>query len=299
MRGICELPIQKLTLDETVAIDFHVHALNSVTVPDDEEAKKIKADQAKRWKTDLVYVNLDQTADYYRERKMMAVIFGVDSERHMGDQRFPNLEIAEAAKKHSDVIIPFASIDPYRGKAAIREAVDLIENHGIKGFKFHPSVQDFEPNDRLAYELYEVIAAHKSIALFHSGQTGIGRNFPGGGGVRLRYSNPLYYDDIAVDFPDMNIVIAHPSFPWQDEALAVAGHKQNVFIDLSGWSPKYFDPKLVQHSNTMLREKVLFGTDFPLLTPDRWLEDFNQASFKDEVRPLILKENAKRLLGLS
>ena len=289
---------ERLTLDDIVAIDMHAHALNSKHAHVDAAADEIKADQAKRWKSDLVKIDIDGTAEYYRERKIMAVVFSVDSERHMGDKPVSNYEVAEAAAEHNDVLIPFASIDPFRGKAAVAEAIDLIENHGVKGFKFHPSVQGFDPTDPLARDMYEVIAEHKSIALFHSGQTGIGRNFPGGGGVRLKYSNPMYYDDLAVDYPDMTIVIAHPSFPWQDEALAVARHKQNVFIDLSGWSPKYFDPKLIQHSNSLIKDKVLFGSDFPLLTPDRWLQDFEAAAFKDEVRPMILKENAIRLLGL-
>jgi predicted TIM-barrel fold metal-dependent hydrolase len=292
------MPAERLSLDDIVAIDFHAHALNSKDDVKDAASDTIKADQANRWKSDLVNIDIDATAEYYRERKIMAVLFGVDSERHMGDKRVPNREVADAAREHDDVLIPFASIDPYRGKAAIAEAVDLIENHGVKGFKFHPSVQGFHPHDPLARDLYEVIAEHRSIALFHTGQTGIGRNFPGGGGVRLKYSNPMHFDDLAVDYPDMTIILAHPSFPWQDEALAVARHKQNVFIDLSGWSPKYFDPKLVQHANSLIRDKVLFGSDFPLLTPDRWLADFEAAPFKDEVRPLILKENAIRVLGL-
>jgi predicted TIM-barrel fold metal-dependent hydrolase len=101
-----------------------------------------------------------------------------------------------------------------------------------------------------------------------------------------------------VDFPDMPIVMAHPSFPWQEEALSVATHKPQVYIDLSGWSPKYFPPLLVQYANTLLKEKVLFGTDYPALTADRWLADFERLSIKPEVRPLILKRNAARLLGL-
>ena len=121
---------------------------------------------------------------------------------------------------------------------------------------------------------------------------------PGGGGIRLKYSNPMHVDDVAVDFPDMPIILAHPSFPWQDEALSVALHKPKVYIDLSGWSPKYFPPKLVQYANTLLRDKVLFGSDYPLITPDRWLADFEKLDIKPEVRPLILKENAIRLLGL-
>ena len=127
--------------------------------------------------------------------------------------------------------------------------------------------------------------------------SGVGSGLPGGGGIRLKYPKPIHVDDVAVDFPTLKIVLAHPSFPWQDEALSVATHKANVFIDLSGWSPKYFPPQLVQYANTQLRTKVLFGSDFPLITPDRWLADFEQAPFKDEVRPLILKENALGLLG--
>ena len=116
--------------------------------------------------------------------------------------------------------------------------------------------------------------------------------------MRLKFSNPLFLDDVAVDFPDLKIILAHPSFPWQEEALSVATHKPNVYIDLSGWSPKYFPPILVQYANTILRKKVLFGSDWPAITPDRWLADFETLDIKEEVRPLILKENAKQLLGL-
>ena len=149
----------------------------------------------------------------------------------------------------------------------------------------------------MAYPLYAVIEELGVPALFHTGQTGIGAGVPGGGGVRLKYSNPLELDDVAADFPALQIILAHPSFPWQDEALAVATHKPNVYIDLSGWSPKYFPPQLVRYANTLLKHKVLFGSDYPVITPDRWLADFEALDIKPEVRPLILKENAARLLG--
>ncbi|MCX7676534.1 MAG: amidohydrolase family protein, partial [Alteraurantiacibacter sp.] len=147
--------------------------------------------------------------------------------------------------------------------------------------------------------LYEVIAEHKLPAIFHSGHSGIGSGMRCGGGLRLEYSNPMHLDDVAIHFPDMQIVIAHPSWPWQDEALSVAMHKPNVWIDLSGWSPKYFPAQLVQYANTLLKDRVLFGSDYPLITPDRWMKDFEAAGFRDEVKPLILKDNAKRLLGLA
>jgi predicted TIM-barrel fold metal-dependent hydrolase len=115
---------------------------------------------------------------------------------------------------------------------------------------------------------------------------------------RRLYSEPIHLDDVAADFPDMNIVIAHPSWPWQEQALSIALHKPNVHIDLSGWSPKYFSPELIRHANTLLKRKMLFGSDFPLIQPHRWLEAFKQVGFREEVQPLILKQNAIGLLGL-
>jgi predicted TIM-barrel fold metal-dependent hydrolase len=234
---------------------------------------------------------------HYRERNMAAVVFTVDYESKSGRPPVANEEIAAAAAANPDVLIPFASVDPARPDAPER-ARALISDHGVRGFKFHPNLQEFFPNDPAAYPLYEVIAEAQLPALFHTGHSGIGSGLPGGGGVRLKYSNPIYVDDVAADFPEMPIVLAHPSFPWQDEALSIAMHKPEVYIDLSGWSPKYFPPQLVQYANTLLKRQVLFGSDYPMITPERWLADFEQVDFRDEVRPLILKENAARLLNL-
>ncbi len=258
---------------------------------------ELRAAAARYFGSDQPLPTVDDVAAYYRERNMVAVLFTVDWESRSGRAPIPNEEIAEAARANPDAVIPFASVDPARPDA-VERARRLIEDHEVKGFKFHPNLQGFFPNDRSAYGLYEVIAEAGLPALFHSGHSGIGTGVPGGGGLRLKYSNPIYLDDVAADFPELRIVLAHPSFPWQDEAISVCLHKENVWIDLSGWSPKYFDPKLVQYANTQLRDRVLFGSDFPLITPDRWLADFAEAPFRDEVRPLILKENAARLLGL-
>jgi len=225
-------------------------------------------------------------------------VFTVGAEAATGHAPISNEEVAASCAEHADVLIPFASVDPWRGRAAARAARRLVEEHGVRGFKFHPSLQRFAPNDRMAYPIYEVVEQLGVPALFHTGQTGIGAGARGGGGIRLKYSNPMLLDDVAVDFPDLPIILAHPSFPWQDEALAVATHKPNVYIDLSGWSPKYFPPQLVRYANTLLKDKVLFGSDFPVITPDRWLADFEKLDIKPEVRPRILKENAARLLKL-
>jgi predicted TIM-barrel fold metal-dependent hydrolase len=282
-----------MNADALAAIDVHVHVNASLSRRGFPEGSP-EAAVAQVFGSELL-LNVPELADYYRERRMAAVCFMVDTVRWGG--AVSNEEILRLAAEHDDVLIPFVSIDPHREDAAL-QARRLIAEHAVRGFKFHPSLQAFFPDDRLAYPLYEVIAEHRLPAVFHTGQTAVGSGLRGGGGVLLKFSNPIHLDEVAADFPDMQVIMAHPSVPWQDEALSVALHKPNVWIDLSGWSPKYFPPQLVRYANTLLREKVLFGTDFPALTPERWLRDFDTLEIKPEVRPLILKENARRLLGL-
>ena len=290
--------MNRMNLGELVAIDIHTHAETSTRILPDEVEREMEEARGRYFRYQAKHPTIAQMAEYYRARKMAFVVFSVDAERGMGFRGVSNEEVAESAAEHADVAIPFASVDPNRGAAGVRLAKKLINEYGVKGFKFHPTVQAFAPNDRVCYPLYEAIAEAGLPALFHSGQTGIGAGMPGGGGLRLEYSNPMLLDAVAADFPQLSIVSAHPGVPWQDEQLAVAGHKPNVYIDLSGWSPKYFEPKLVQYANTLLKDKVLFGTDNPVIQPDRWLAEFEKLPIKPEVRPLIMKENAARLLKL-
>lgn len=282
---------------DLLAIDTHTHAEVSCWNPFDNYGEEYDRAADKYFRSRR-RPTIDETVAYYREKRIGLVMFTVDAETNMGRRRIPNEEIAEAAQKNSDMMICFGSIDPHKGKMGAREARRLIEEHGVRGFKFHPTVQGFYPYDRMAWPIYEVIAEHKLPAVFHTGHSGIGSGMRCGGGLRLEYSKPIHLDDVAIAFPDMQIIMAHPSWPWQDEALSVAMHKPNVYIDLSGWSPKYFPPQLVQYANTLLKDRILFGSDFPLLTPERWLKDFEEAGFRDDVKPLILKENAVKLLKL-
>jgi hypothetical protein len=291
-----------MNADELIAIDFHTHAEEPCNHARDDGYNEFQAGMAGYFKnpagTEGMLPTVQQTADYFRERKIGAVIFPVDAERETGFTRYSNEDVAGLAADNADILIPFASIDPAKGRAGAREVRRLVRDFGIRGFKFHPTMQGFFPNDRIAYPLYEAIAEAKAIALFHTGQTGVGSGMRGGMGMRLKYSNPIHVDDVAVDFPDMPIVLAHPSFPWTEEGLAVAQHKPNVYIDMSGWSPKYFPPIFIHYANTILKRKMLFGSDWPAITPDRWMADFDQIGIREEVKPLILKENARRLLNI-
>jgi predicted TIM-barrel fold metal-dependent hydrolase len=290
-----------MNFDALTAFDIHTHAEEPCCGPRDDGYDEFQAGMAAYFKNPAgakgMLPTVQDTATYYRERNIGCVIFPVDAERETGFRRYSNEEVARIAAENSDVMIPFASIDPAKGKAGAREARRLVREFGIRGFKFHPTMQGFYPNDRNAYVLYEAIEEEGAVTLFHTGQTGVGAGMHGGMSMRLKYSNPMYLDDVAVDFPDLKIILAHPSFPWQEEALSVATHKPNVYIDMSGWSPKYFPKILIQYANTILKEKMLFGSDWPAITPDRWLSDFEKIEIRDEVRPLILKDNARRLLG--
>jgi predicted TIM-barrel fold metal-dependent hydrolase len=276
---------------DLIAIDTHVHIESEDQGAAGEAARKYFGNAG-------VGYGRKELADYYRSRKIGCVVFSVD-ERITGRPQVPNDEVAAFAAENSDIVMAFASVDPTRGPDAVAEAKRLIAAGGIRGFKLHPPLQQFHANDKIAYPFYEVLNEAKMPVVFHTGHSGIGTGMPGGGGVRLKYGNPMDIDDVAVDFPDMPIILAHPSFPWQDEAISVCLHKPQVYIDLSGWSPKYFPANLIQYANTLLKRKVLFGSDYPLITPDRWMADFAAIGIKDEVRPLILKENAMRLFGLS
>ncbi len=286
----------EIDVDALVAIDMHTHAEVSDDGHESLPPALMEASSTYFRTGDGRAPTLDALADHYRTRHMAAVVFTVDAEHQTGHPPVPNEHVLAAAARHPDVLIPFASVDPHRADAA--ERVERLAAAGARGFKFHPTLQGFSPDDRRFYPVYEAIAAADVPAVFHSGQTGIGAGTPGGAGLRLAYSNPMLLDGVAADHPSLTMVIAHPSFPWQDEALAVATHKAGVHIDLSGWSPRYFPPLLVQYANTVLKHKMLFGSDYPVITPDRWLADFAALAIKDDVRPLILKDNAARLLRL-
>jgi len=253
---------------------------------------------AKYFKTEERTPSIDRIAEVYRGHRMAAVVFTVDARTQL--QHEPNSidDLVAGCLRNNDVLLPFGSVDPRTGPAALTEARRQAEELGVRGFKFHPTVQGFDPSDRQYYPLWEALQALGLPLIFHTGQNGMGAGTPGGSGLKLKYSNPLLLDDIAADFPQLQIIMAHPSVPWQDEAISIATHKSNVYIDLSGWSPKYFPDALVRSANNILSRKLLFGTDYPLITPEKWLGAFAELPIKDEVRPWILKGNAVGLLGL-
>ncbi|UUT36224.1 amidohydrolase family protein [Microbacterium elymi] len=284
-------------LDRIRAIDTHVH----IQVDD---SGHFGASDEQREAMDRYFGSgeptrtVDETAAYYRERDMMAVVFTVDATTNTGHAPNSIDDIVAGAARNADTLIAFGSVDPLQGDAALAELHRQAGDLGVRGFKFHPTVQGFDPSAPEFDPLFAAIEQLRLPIVVHTGQTGVGAGVPGGLGLRLGLSNPMLLDDVAARHPELPIILAHPSVPWQDEAISIATHKANVWIDLSGWSPKYFSPALVRATRTYLKHKMLFGSDFPALTPDRWLRDFAGLELPDEVVRLVLKDNAVRLLGL-
>lgn len=292
VRYTCAVDVEAIT-----AVDMHVHLEKDdhghVAMPED-----IMEASAKYFKAEERTPSIDRIAEIYREQQMAAVVFTVDASTQMGHEPNSIDDLVAGCARNSDVLIPFGSVDPRQGEAALVEARRQADELGVRGFKFHPSVQGFDPSDEQFRPLWDELERIGLPCIFHTGQNGMGAGLPGGRGIKLKFSNPLLLDEVAADHPNLPIIMAHPSVPWQDEANSIATHKANVYIDLSGWSPKYFPESLVRQSNNVLSRKVLFGTDFPLITAEKWMKAFAELPLKDEVRPGILKGNAVRLLGL-
>lgn len=193
--------IPALDLDALVAIDVHTHVEADGNHHCSLDQELLDA-SAKYFKPGVNRTpTVGDLASYYRERNMAAVIFTVDARTALGH---PSEAIAAEA-----------------AEAVARIGV-LARDYGVRGMKSHPSLQDFEPNDRKYYPICDACAEHGLVALFDTDQTGIGAGLPGGRGIKLRYSDPMLLDDIAADFPYLTLVFAHPSVPWVDSSLSIA-----------------------------------------------------------------------------
>jgi predicted TIM-barrel fold metal-dependent hydrolase len=274
---------------------MHIH----VPDPPGHPAAQEKEDMAAYFGMENLPRTPQELYEKYKALDIFGVIFSIDAETNTGIPYIGNEYVAKVAQEYADQFIGFASVDPWKGKLAVQELERAVRELGLRGLKMHPTTQAFFPSDPRFYPLWEACAGLGIPVLFHSGQTGVGAREPGGGGFKLKYCQPVpYIDDVAADFPTLTIIMAHPAVPWQEEQLAVALHKQNVYIDLSGWSPKYFRPVLTQYMKSLLKEKVLFGSDYPVLMPERWLKDFDALGLEPDIRQLILLENARRVLKL-
>jgi len=242
-----------------------------------------------------------ETAQLYRRNDVLGLPIAWDEETRTGAPPISNDFVAQVVRAYNDVFpTGWACVDPWKGKAALREVERAVRELGLIGVKFQAAAQQFFANDRRFYPLWDLCQSLGCPVLFHTGTTAYGAGAPGGGGIKLKYTRPIpYLDDVAADFPRLTIIAAHPSWPWQEEMLAVALHKSNVYLEISGWSPKYFPDSLKREIRGRLQDRVMFGSDHPFIPLERWLRDFEQEGYPQEVVEKVLYKNALRILRLS
>lgn len=283
------------------AIDVHVHPSTFPFRYERRWGAEISRELQKYYRITERIRTDEEMAQEFRELDLKALLIGWDCETQTGNEtRDTNDEVATLIRKFPDVFIGgWTMIDPWKGKAAIKELERCVKELGLMGLKFQPAAQGFFPNDRRFYPLYEKCVELKLPVSFHTGTTGLGAGMPGGAGYRLKYTRPIpYIDDVATDFPELTIIMIHPAWPWHEEQIAVLLHKANVYADLSGWAPRYFPESIKREINGRLQDKFMFGSDYPEISPKRWLEEFEAGGYKPEVVEKVLYKNAQRILEL-
>jgi predicted TIM-barrel fold metal-dependent hydrolase len=197
-----------------------------------------------------------------------------------------------ALGRHALRFIFFAGVGlfPYaqEGEKGISPILSLMKQYHIRGLKIVPSREIRYPNEPFWYPLYEALSDSKHVILFHTGQTFFPQD-------KLKYNHPLALDEVAVDFPNLSIVMAHFGFPWFLDALSIARRHPNVFVDLSGLSLGALELmpwKLIESS---IQDKVLFGSDYPMGKPSEVVTFLDHLPIKSETKEKILGANACRI----
>ena len=280
----------------TRAIDCHVH-LPTPDWLDGSMAGYVEAAEA-YFRAPVQRQSLPELAETYRQLETMAVLLAWDAETATGRPRVPNETVAAACHEHPDVFTGLGSVDPHKGEAAVAE-VASIAALGLRGVKFHPSLQAFAPDDPSYWPVFAACEQHGLLALFHTGTSGIGARQPGGQGIRLDYARPIRLGAVAAAHPGLTVVAAHFGWPWHMELVAMALHKTNVYIDISGWAPRRIPPELISELRGRLAGQFVWGSDFPFLAPQRCLAELEGLGLPDEVLGQVLRQNAARILRLA
>ncbi len=228
------------------------------------------------------------------------VVLGWDTGHNYGGVKFSNEELARMVAQYPDKLIGFCQVNHNYGvDKAVDELKHCIKELKLSGLKLHTVLQDFAPNDRKMYPIYETCVELDIPLMFHTGYEGIGTGIPGGDGVRQKYGDPMLIDDVAADFPNLRIIMAHPGWPWHDNAIAVAMHKTNVYMDISSMRPKHFPDSIKKYMRTRnFARKVLFGTDYPYATIEEYITDLAEFNIKPDLMNRIMYDNAVEFLRL-
>jgi len=277
------------------AVDFHVH----LPVPEwvDGSLGPFLAPAERYFRTSVALRSAEELAAAYEHLDCVGVLLGWDAETATGRPPLPNDLVAEIVRRFPGRFVGLAGIDPWKGEAARAEMRRCREELGLVGYKFHPSMQAFRPDDARWGPIFELAAAERAPCLFHTGTSGIGAGMPGGQGIELGWSRPIHLDPLAARFPELPIVMAHFGWPWHTEAIAIALHKGNVWLEVSGWAPGRVPAEVVDAAERGLADRVLWGSDGPFFDPGRVLDGW-AGRLSPPAFTRVARDNAARLLGL-
>jgi predicted TIM-barrel fold metal-dependent hydrolase len=239
---------------------------------------------AKYWKRDWTWKEELEVAAEFRDNGIEACLVALDLSTTIATPPCSNDYVAGMRDRNKGCMIgAWGAVEPAMGELAIREARHAVNDLGMIGFHFHPIMQHFSVDDRRYYPLFEEITALKVAVMIDVGMTGMGAGMPGGMGAKTRHAHPAAIDELAADFPDLTIIMAH---------------KANVYWEMSGWAPKYLPQQIVRDMRGRLQDKMMFGSDYPSIPYPRLLREWNELGFKDEFLEKFFHGTAERVLGL-
>lgn len=211
-----------------------------------------------------------------------------------GCYHMPPEVVAAAVAKHPNRFFGLVGIDPFQGMSGVRALEDAVRNLGFIGAHLYPHWFELPPNHPKYYPFYA-----KCVELDIPIQMQVGQSLIYSKDNRCRsVGRPIYLDDIACDLPELKLIGSHIGIPWHDEMIAMAWKHENVHICTDAHSPKYWPESVWRYVNSYGQDKVIFGSDFPVLRFARTREEIEEKNLKPQVLAKFLRNNTIRLYGL-
>ena len=261
-----------------------------------------RAQQPNTWKSTAKYVSEQEMADYFRKHKAKVILdLGFTKSMRIADVREFHDYALDFQRQHSDVVYGnWLNIDPRQQVEALDEMKRCIrESKGFIGFMVSGGSLGAPASDPVLDPFYTLCQEKGIPVLILAGYTGSGAGLPGGGGVRLHLCHPMHIDDVAVRYPELRIVAGRPAWPWQEDMIAVLLHKPNVWYELHGWSPKHYTESLKREISRRLKDRVMFGGDYPLFTYERLFSDWENEGYSQDILERVMHRNAEKFFGMA
>ena len=214
--------------------------------------------------------------------------------RVQGSFEIPYQRVDEICRQYPDRFSGLAGIDPFRGMQGLRELEHAVREYGFVGAHLYPHWCELPP-DHAKYYPYYAKCCELDIPIMMQ----VGQNLVYSRERRLpSVGRPICLDQVAIDFPELRLIGIHIGVPWTDEMIAMCWKHENVFTAGDAYAPRYWPEQFIHYANTYGRHKVMFGTDWPVVDPERAVAEVDALGLRDESRQLLMRDNALRVFKL-